>query len=293
MQMTLKEGAHILDQLQVGGVDEVGLFWVGEPGIDQRMPEWIRMVASRGMKPFITTNGTALPKKKAREWFEAGLWSLKFSLNFPDAASFAKGTSSDPRLFNLIEQNMRTAKKARDEVERATGHRCQLSSSIIRFSDKWQGAMTSVVNRVKDHVDHFYYLAPYRIEENNLTREELDDGMVLAIGNPGRFENPHPVIPCHILFRFFVVDVHGNLSGCAFHHGTNADKFVAGNLFTENLLDVWHSKVMRDLRLAHLVDWKNGDEKLTCSRRTACGPCLTPPANQDGLMPGQALFLKR
>jgi hypothetical protein len=66
---------------------------------------------------------------------EAGLDSLKFSFNFSDPQQFHDVTRVRAGDFWTVERNLREARRVRDEVEAATGHRCGLYASSIRYDD--------------------------------------------------------------------------------------------------------------------------------------------------------------
>ena len=82
---------NILQELRRAGVEEVGMFYLGESFILDWLPDAIRAAKDEGFPyVFITTNGSLATSDKVRACMEAGLDSMKFSLNYADAEQFSE-----------------------------------------------------------------------------------------------------------------------------------------------------------------------------------------------------------
>ncbi|WP_309228609.1 radical SAM protein [Roseomonas sp. KE2513] len=70
-QLSLETVQQVLDDAAEGGVERVR-FYGGEPLLHRDLPSMVRHACDRGMRPYITTNGTHLGRK-IKPLYEAGL----------------------------------------------------------------------------------------------------------------------------------------------------------------------------------------------------------------------------
>jgi len=67
------------------GTREVGFYATGEPFIVKELPEYIKMAKDIGYTyTYLTSNGSLAIPEKIRAVIDAGLDSIKFSINAPD-----------------------------------------------------------------------------------------------------------------------------------------------------------------------------------------------------------------
>jgi len=291
--MPFEDRLVVLQKIADAGIREIGLFLWGEPFTDKHLTETIRTAKETfGFeRVFITTNGSLAVPEKVFNCIALGLDSLKFSIFAKDGNELASIAHVKPNLFKRTMDNIRAAVVIRDELEKRTGHRCDLSASWIRLYPKREEEMRPVLDMLESWGVRTYGLTSYNIDEEQLSGEQIKDGWTVSIGNPGREANPHPPVPCHILFTFCTVDERGNMHVCAFDHGANTPRFAVGNLLDEGVtfMDLWHHERYRAFRRAHLQSWER--QSMDPALNTPCRACLTPPAGQSGLLPGQPLFL--
>ena len=87
-EMDFRLYTRLVDEMLAAGVEELGLFFIGESFICEWLPEAIAYAKGHGMPyVFLTTNGSLAVPLRVRECMEAGLDSLKFSMNYADEAS--------------------------------------------------------------------------------------------------------------------------------------------------------------------------------------------------------------
>src|SRR3990167_4294179 len=142
----------ILDQLKEAGVKQVGPFFLGEPFLLKDIDWWIKEAKQRGFFVFLTTNGTACTSKSLEAAMSAGLDSLKFSCNYYDEKQFAYIARVNPKLFDRIFTNIRSARKIRDNG----GYGCELSASYIMYSGEQKDRMQTYMEEVAKYVDATY-----------------------------------------------------------------------------------------------------------------------------------------
>src|SRR5512140_106620 len=77
---------RLVDEMAAAGVEELGMFYIGESFMCDWLPEAIARAKKAGIKyVFLTTNGSLSTPEKVKACMEAGLDSLKFSMNNSDA----------------------------------------------------------------------------------------------------------------------------------------------------------------------------------------------------------------
>jgi MoaA/NifB/PqqE/SkfB family radical SAM enzyme len=249
----------LLPQLKEAGVQEVGMFFLGESTTMKDLPRYIEEARRQGFPYiFLTTNGTALTPEKIESYMKAGLDSLKFSMNYADAEQFVDIAQVKPALFLKLIGAIKEAHRIRERG----GYDCGLYASYIEYDDAQGEKMLELVDKMRPYLDEVYGLPLY--SQADLVGEENERrGWKVSGGNPGRAENPRPAVPCWSLFGEARVAWDGELSMCCF----NADhRFDAGNLNTMTFRDAWHSAKFQELRAAHLT----GDV-----RETECAGCVS------------------
>lgn len=246
------------------GVEELGLFHLGESFLCDWLPEAIEFAKRECGFPyvFLTTNGRLATPDRVEQCMRAGLDSLKFSLNFSGADEFHEVTGVKRSAYADVLENLRSARRVRDRVEHSTGLRCGLYASSILFDSRQKKRMLPAVAAVEHVVDEHYWLplcgqAGFTIGAR---------GTHPSPGNPGRIGGLRKPLPCWSLFNTAHISYDGGLSGCCFDHD---GRFIMGDLTRELFMDAWHSDEFRKLRAAHLRGDVHGTE---------CAPCLYVPA---------------
>lgn len=251
---------RVLKELRALGVEEIGLFYLGESFLCRWLPEAIRYAKHDCGYPyaFLTTNGRMATPERVRECMQAGLDSLKFSFNFSDAQQFMEVTNVKAADFHKVEQNLKAARAVRDEVEAVTGHRCGLYASSIRYDDAQLVKMQSAVQRILPYVDEHYWLPLYG--QAGLTSGAR--GTVPTAGNQGRIGALRKPLPCWSLFTEGHITYDGRLSACCFDHD---GRFDMGDLTRQSFMQAWQGEPFQALRRANLAENVCG---------TACETCI-------------------
>lgn len=247
---------RVLADLREAGVEEIGLFYLGESFLYKRLPDAIRLTKEMGFPyTFLTTNGRLATPDRVRACIDAGLDSLKFSFNFSSPAQFKDMTQVDA--FDTVVNNIIHARRIRDEIEASSDHRCGLYVSSILYDGAQRERMRDAIALVIDHVDEHYFLPLY--SQAGLTGGER--GTKPLAGNPGRIGALRDPVPCWSLFTEARITYDGYLSACCFDHD---GRFRMGDLKQAQFMDAWHSPLFRRLRDAHLAGDVAG---------TACEKC--------------------
>jgi len=251
---------RIVREMRELGVEELGLFYLGESFTCRWLAEAVRFAKRECGYPyvFLTTNGRMATPERVRACITAGLDSLKFSFNFSDPEQFHEVTRVRAADFWTVEENLRQARRVRDEVEAETGHRCGLYASSIRYDDAQHERMASAVARIAPYVDEHYWLPLYG--QAGLTSGAR--GTVPTAGNQGRIGALRKPLPCWSLFTEGHITYDGRLSACCFDHD---GRFSMGELEREPFMQAWHSEPFQRLRRANLAEDVRG---------TVCEKCI-------------------
>jgi MoaA/NifB/PqqE/SkfB family radical SAM enzyme len=239
---------RLLMEMREEGVEEIGLFYLGESFLCKWLPEAVRFAKHEAKFPyvFLTTNGSISTPQRMRECFEAGLDSLKFSLNYADQAQFSEVARVKPILFDKMVANIKAAKEVRDKVEADSGHRCGLYASYIQYDDAQSDKMAAMVAQIRPHVDEIYALPLYN--QADLV-SDADASWQYTAGNRGRLDALRDPIPCWSIFTEGHITFDGHLSACCFDHD---GRFHMGDLNKLAFSDAWNSVSFQKLRQAHL-----------------------------------------
>ena len=253
-QMDFDLYQKILKDLKQIGVKEVAPFFFGESFLHPRLAEAIKIAKNEGFEyVFCTTNGSVANPVKVKACMEAGLDSLKFSLNYADETQFVQVANVSPRLYRQALDNIKWAREVRD----AGNYKCGLYASYILYDGEQQEKMQKILDEINPYLDEVYALPLY----NQAAKIERE-GWIFSGGNQGRAGNPVPPVPCWALFREGHVNFDGTLCACCF---SVKDEFTMGDLKTQSFMEAWHSDPFQKLREAHL----KGD-----IRGTPCEGCI-------------------
>ncbi len=250
----------LLKQMREAGVEEIGLFYLGESMLYPRLVDAVHYAKHDCKYPyvFLTTNGVAARPEKVEAIVRAGLDSLKFSMNAADQDQFLEVTGVDA--FQKMIQHLKSARAVVDKVAAETGHRCGLYASSILFDGEQKRVMEKTVEEIKPFVDEHYYLPLYN--QAGLTQGVRDTKPVPGnIGRVGALRDP---IPCWAVFTEGHITYDGYLSACCFDHD---GRFHMGDLKEMSFVEAWNSPKFQALRQVHL------DGNVTGSVCESCVVC--------------------
>ena len=242
---------RIIDELATLGIQEVGLFYLGEPFLCDWLPDAISYVKKKDIPyVFLTTNGSAITEKNIFECMSSGLDSIKFSINFADADQFTEITKLDDKVFRRIVKNVKLTHKIREDNK----FNCGIYASCIKYDENQPKRMEGILNEISGCIDEFYWLPLY-------TQAGLFDKSTV-VGNVGREGNQRKGIPCWSIFTCAHITHEGLLSACCFDH---KNEFIMGDLNIDSFESCWNSDKFKSIRSSHLSG---------CVDDTQCKNCL-------------------
>jgi MoaA/NifB/PqqE/SkfB family radical SAM enzyme len=236
---------RVVGEMVDAGVEELGVFYIGESFMCDWLPEAIGFAKRRGIRyVFLTTNGSLATPARVDACMKAGLDSLKFSMNNADEAQFAQVAGVKPRLLRDSLANLKRARAIRD----SGGYPCGVYASSIRYDGVQQARMQELVDEIRPFVDEHYWLPLYSMGSLATQREE-ELGYRPIAGNQGRLEALREPLPCWSVFTEGHITHDGKLSACCFDAG---DRWVMADLNEVAFMEGWNSDAFTALRAAHL-----------------------------------------
>ena len=253
---------RLVIEMVEAGVEELGMFYLGESFMCDWMPEAIKYAKDAGIKyVFLTTNGSLATPDAVEACMRAGLDSLKFSINYADTEQFESIARVKGTMFDAMIANIMSSRLVRDRVEAETGHRCGLYGSYIRYDGEQGERMQSLVADLAQHLDEIYALPLYG--QGGPQESPLKgSGLVPVGGNTGRAANPVPALPCWAVFTEGHITWDGKLSACCWAH---TDALTMADLNKVSFMGGWLNAEFRYLRSAHLAEDVRG---------TSCEGCI-------------------
>lgn len=234
----------IIREMRAEGVEELGVFYIGESMTCKWLPDAIAEAKDVGFPyVFLTTNGSAAIPERVRACFKAGLDSLKFSLNYADEQQLSDVARVSPRYFQRVLSHIKQARKIRDWGS----YSCRLYASSIAFDGEQGERMRAVVEDIKPWVDEHYWLPLY-----GMGGASKSIGWKPQPGNPGRLHNMREPLPCWAVFTEGHITKDGKLAACCFGSGIDGDLIMA-DLNEVSFMDGWNSPAFQQLRSAHLA----------------------------------------
>jgi uncharacterized Fe-S cluster-containing radical SAM superfamily protein len=260
--MPLETFQRLADEMREAGVEELGVFFLGEsfmaPDLLVQAIDYAKNVAGFPYV-FLTTNGALATPDRVRQCMQAGLNSLKFSINADGPEQFEKLMGVSAKNYEQALNNLQAARMVRDDG----GHDCGIYASYIMLDGEQGERMEALLDeRVRPYCDEVYALPLYSFGAFATQREE-ELGYRPIAGNQGRYDNPVEPLPCwsawegHIgytdgrpyLTAIGYTDGRPYLTACCFDASS---RWEMADLSRMTFAEGWNSPQFQDLRAAHL-----------------------------------------
>jgi MoaA/NifB/PqqE/SkfB family radical SAM enzyme len=253
--MNRKFYSRIIKEMRDVGVEELGVFFIGESFLCQWLPEAIAEAKDIGYPyVFLTTNGSAAKPNKVKACMEAGLDSLKFSLNFYEPGQLASVAKVNEENFYKAVEAVKNARRIRDEGK----FDCGIYASSIAFDGEQGERMRALVAEIEPFVDEHYWLPLFSMREASVRA-----GMKPTVGNPGRLAKMRDPLPCWSAFTEAHITKDGKLVACCFGAGLDSNMVMA-DLNKVSFEVGWNSVDFQKLREAHLNEDVTGTPCESC-----------------------------
>ena len=253
-------GMRIIKEAADMGIKRGGFFIMGEPFLNADTLDYYRYARDLGFDfLFLTTNGSLATEEKIIEAFEAGVKSLKFSINGGSPDTYEK--IHGKRDYDKAMSALKFARKYRDEHSID----CRILSSFIVTKENAHEIKQHYQN-IKDYVDDFAFfgMATYAsavLNETNEIKTDFDSENVAHV-------EFNTYCPCALLHNTVNVTCEGFLTLCV----TDPTNMAAiEDLHTMSLKDAWYSERMTAIRKMHKEQHIEG---------TLCDNCVNRKLNK-------------
>ncbi len=237
---------RVLQEAYDLGTREVGFYATGEPFLIPELPVYVKKAKEIGYTyVYLTTNGSLATPERAKAVIDAGLDSLKFSINAPERELYAFIHGKDH--FDRVCENLKFISQYRRESGKA-----------------FKLFVTCILTRFTEHMKERYFeLFGDLVDEIVFKNVYNQGGYMPEIDALLKCESDHETFRrCNLPFDAICLTCEGYLSV------ENADfenMLIVADLNQVSLKDGWYGEKMKKLRQAFLDDKLEG---------TLCDGCV-------------------
>lgn len=214
------------------GCREVGFYVTGEPLLNNNLEKYIAEAKKIGYDYiYITTNGILATLDRVVGLYEAGLNSIKFSINAYDKEFYKKINGTDNYYKVVKNLNDVYTWKKQNNID------FNVFTSFIttRYTDD-----VSKIEKMFLKTCDKIIIQP-AINQGGLLPETID---TISDGSTNKF-----LLPCSYPFESVIVTVEGYVTACCMDF---ENLLAYGNLNTDSLEEIWKNQTIQKLRKQHL-----------------------------------------
>ena len=221
------------------GVREVGLYSGAEPLTVKHIDLYVQIAKRIGFNyVYMTTNGSLGTQAKFRQLIDAGLDSLKFSINGADRQTYKRVHGKDH--FDIVIENLKYV----SEYRKSSNRQIYLAVSFVETSEN-EGTFDKLKEMVGEWVDEIFFTVAYN------QAGQMEDRPAHTFKKT-----------CAVPFSQVNISREGYLRLCCNDYQNH---LAVEDLSKMSLSDAWASASMRDIRRRHMT----GDLK-----GTLCHNCI-------------------
>ena len=229
------------------GVKQVGVLFLGESTLNDNLPDYIQQLKDAGIPyVFLTTNGLYVKDRLMKALFDAGLDSLKWSINYYSPESFSAETQQQQVQFFQILENMKNAKTYRDLHAR---HTKLYMSTVIDCYDNYS-KFNELTKDLSLYVDET--VVNLKTNQGGLLDNDICTNLKCGTPCPRLFNNMY---------------IRSNLDVMCCCNGFTVD-FKIGSLKDNTLKELWNCKKLQHLRQCH-IDQKFDNDTVCLNKSNA------------------------
>ncbi len=240
------------------GTREVGFYGMGEPLLDKNLDEYIAYAKQLGYEyVYITTNGVLLSRERAVALIEAGIDSIKFSINAASAKDYYLVHGKDE--FDIVIQNLIDLDTLRKKQERKIS--LYISYIATRYTASDENGFR--LNYQK-YVDDIVFI-------DCKSAGDMADEINRHLSVRQEYEEPFENGICPMIFNKLHITYEGYLSMCC---DDLQNYLVVADLNEEGLWEAWNNHYAQDLRRRHLEHRLEGTRCFNCMNN--CSAVVEP-----------------
>jgi molybdenum cofactor biosynthesis enzyme MoaA len=239
--LNIETYSKIIKKCSEEGVKEVGLYSTGDPFITKNLDQYISIAKNLNIKRvYITTNGALANFEKAKKCIDAGLDSIKFSIN--------AGTKESYKIIHGFDDFEKVKKNVRDIYEYIKISRIQfkLFSSFV-YTNLTFSEISIFKKEFKKYFNEMIFFPAANQGGRNIElSKELTKYLNLNTSILPSVEHQ----PCEMLWNRIHFTAEGNLTACCVDYEND----LVFSKFKDNemLIDQFNSDGIKKLRSSHL-----------------------------------------
>ncbi len=221
------------------GSREIGLFSGAEPMTCKWLDEYVKLCKDIGYEyTYISTNGALGKTEKYLKVIDAGLDSIKFSVNGGDSETYLKVHGKND--FDKVIQNIKKISNYRKEKK-------------IKL---WMGISFVAMSHTKHSFENLKNIIGDQVDEIIMYDANNQSGQVEEFDIDPKMED------CSLPFSKAHFTVEGYMRACC----NDYENYLAiDDIKNKKIIDVWNGEIFKKLRSLHLKDKLEG---------TLCGKCI-------------------
>lgn len=231
---------RLLDEGKELGIPQLSFYNNGEPFLCQNLHKYVKYAKDIGYPYiFINTNGALATPERLKDIIDAGIDSIKFSINAATRETYKFIHGQDD--FDRVLSHLEFLREYRDK----TNSNCKVlcTYALTKYSEPELNIFKATIAPLLDE----YVLTVAHDSGGELVKEHEDFGISDTSTNYQYKSNFS--LPCHSLFDSIIVEHTGNLMACP-------DDFygylTTCNLHNMTLKEAWYNPKMVELRKKHI-----------------------------------------
>lgn len=241
--------SKIIDQARAMGVEELGLYATGEPFMHTYLERFVKEAKDKGFRyVYISTNGALVGHKRLQKVLDAGLDSIKFSIN-----------AGSRETYGLI-HGYDEWDKVIDNVRFVSDYRKEKNLNISLFISS---VVTDITSSEKEEFRETFGEISDEIMFVNCDNQQ---GYMLA-NEGGLYSHSSENLPtsCNLPFNRLHVTSEGYLSLCCVDY---QNYLAVADLNKVDLYDAWNNDHFISIRKKHIEDKLMGTLCENCLKQT-------------------------
>ena len=230
---------NILSQAYDLGTREVGFYATGEPFLVPELPEYIKKAKEIGYEyVYLTSNGALATPERIRAVIDAGLDSIKFSINAPERKMYEFIHGRDD--FDVVMEHLKYLNNYREES--GNTYKIFITGILTRYTEYMKDDYYTVFKGLADQIvfKNVYNQGGYMPEIEEYLKCYSDDEQFRR---------------CNLPFDAISVTYEGYLS---VENADYENMLVVADLNKVTLKDAWYGEKMKQIRQAFIDDKLEG-----------------------------------
>lgn len=230
------------------GSRDIGFYTTGDPLVHKDLSTFVGQAKEIGYDyTYISTNGALATEDRIRALVEAGIDSIKFSINAGDRETYRKIHGRDD--WDVVIRNLKFVSGLRETLDR----KLNLGITYV-VVDQNQHLTESFYNEIIQYVDEIYFSyctvhGGNMVENKDLLGSDIEMAQIEA--------------PCHMLFRRAHITCEGYMTMCCIDY---QNYLAVCDLREKSLEEAWNDPLFQDMRRRHVENKLEGTLCYNCIR---------------------------